>query len=282
MNRKHPVALAHFTGTTMRLKRVEQTAEFADDTRIHVVVRRAGYRAAHIQSETARGKIDFNASWLDGEPVPGIDTLPQDVAIELLRCLDTASRRLLLSGALGSIEQSPLRCKTMCGACFGCVALKSALRIAAESYANDGFLRGMRELSDAPMKTCFDVLFSPEKTAELLAIASTARGTPAAFAGHANGLTDQPKHEHAFAHFDFDVAVIRNGDIIASLGLVYARELLLKLMSIPLPCRETRTLENEHPPIERCTRCGSACRTEGACLDCTGAACKAVAIAVGW
>jgi hypothetical protein len=161
------------------------------------------------------------------------------------------------------------------------VALKSALRIAAESYANDGFLRGMRELSDAPMKTCFDVLFSPEKTAELLAIASTARGTPAAFAGHANGLTDQPKHERAFA-FGFDVMVIRDGDIIASLGLVHARSLLLELMSIPLPCRETRSVENECPPIERCTRCGSACRTGDACIDCTGAARKAVAIAVGW
>jgi hypothetical protein len=266
----------------MRLKRLEQTALFADDTRIHVVVRCAGYRAAHIQSDNACGRIDFNESWNEGEPIPGIDTLPPEVAIELLRCLDTANRRLLLSGALGSVEQNPLRCETVCGACLGCVALKSALRVAAEPYANAGFLRGLRELSDAPMKTCFDAIFSSEKTAELLAIASTSRGAPAAFAGHTDCLAVQPKHERAFAHSDTDAWVIRDGAIIASLGLVYARELLLKLMSIALPCRETHALEGEHPSIERCSRCGSACRSEAACLDCTSAARKAVAIAVGW
>lgn len=265
----------------MKLKRLQMTVEFGDETRINLVARRAGYREAHVQAENARGTIDFHESWLDGGPVPNIGTLPAGVAVELIRCLDAANRRMLMSGALGSIEQSPLRCETMCGVCFGCVALKSALRIAAASYANDGFLRGMRELSDAPMKTCFDVLFSPEKTAELLAIASTARGTPAAFAGHASGLTDQPKHERAFA-FGFDVMIIRDGDIIACLGLVHARSLLLELMNILLPCRETRAIENEHPPIERCIRCGSTCRTGGACLDCTSAAHKAVVIAVGW
>lgn len=277
-----PVAIARSIGTKMRLKRLEQTALFADDTRIHVVARCAGYRAAHVQSDNARGRIDFKESWNEGEPVPAIDTLPPEVAVELLRCLDSANRRLLLSGALGSIEQSPLGCETICGACLGCVALKSALRVAAEPYANDGFLRGLRELSDAPMKTCFDAIFSSEKMAALLAIASASRGTQAAFAGHADGLAGQPKHERAFAHSNTDVLVIRDGAIIASLGLVYARELLLKLMSIALPCRETRVLEGERPSIGRCARCGSACRTAEACLDCTDATRKAVTIAVGW
>jgi hypothetical protein len=211
----------------MRLKRFESTAEFACGTRIRVVARRAGYRYAHVQSE--RPPLDTAMSWHDGESVPGIELLPEDIAHELICCLDATNRRMVQSGAFGSIAMEILQC--VCGSCIGCLTMKCALRIATEPYANEGFIRGVRDISEMPLKACFDAILDPEQLARLMAIAATKRDVPAAFVGHVDELERAAlANGWSVGYSEIDVCLFLDGAMVAAIGLANARQRFAQIM----------------------------------------------------
>lgn len=226
----------------MRLKRFESTAEFACGTRIRVVARRAGYRYAHVQSE--KPPLDTAMSWHDGERIPGIELLSEEVAHELICCLDATNRRMVQSGAFGSIAVEVLQC--VCGSCIGCLTMKSALRIATEPYANDGFIRGMRDISEMPLKACFDAILDPEQLARLMALAATTRDVPAAFVGHVDDLEwIVPTNGWSVGYSDLDVCLFLDGAMVAAMGMAHARQRHAQIMGVTGRCAVEAILRGE-------------------------------------